>query len=61
MLTVLYSILAIMVPAEDPSIEVLDKALAREASLVIGTTSEVPAHGVPSMTGAPDPVRLARL
>lgn len=50
----------IMMSAEDPSREVLDKALAKEASPVIGTTSEVPAHDVPSMTGAPElaePVR----
>ena len=50
----------IMMSAEDPSREVLDKALAKEASPVIGTTSEVPAHDVPSMTGTPElaePVR----
>ena len=51
---------AIMMSAEDPSREVLDRALAKEASPVIGSTSEVPAHDVPSMTGAPEPAEPVR-
>ncbi|EPS99258.1 hypothetical protein FOMPIDRAFT_161122, partial [Fomitopsis schrenkii] len=45
----------VMMTAEDPSREVLGEALAQEASPVIGTTSEVPAHEVPSITGIPEP------
>ncbi|KAH9919646.1 uncharacterized protein B0H18DRAFT_631210 [Fomitopsis serialis] len=44
----------IMMSSEDPSREVLEAAMARESSPVIGTTSEVPAHDVPATTGVPE-------
>ncbi|TFY65323.1 hypothetical protein EVJ58_g2052 [Rhodofomes roseus] len=40
-----------MMSSEDPSRQVLENAMAREESPIVGTTSEVPAHDVPSTTG----------
>ncbi|KZT65109.1 hypothetical protein DAEQUDRAFT_560372 [Daedalea quercina L-15889] len=48
------------VPTLNPSRQVLDTALARELSSVIGSTSEVPAHDVPIMTGTPEPAEVCR-